>query len=135
MKKTSLLLLAGLLFIFTACTSEIVDDSDHPTHGWQTITATQARNMMAGADSFVLLDVRTETEFQERRIDGAVLIPYDEIKDRAEVELPDKNAVILLYCRSGRRSALAAAELAALGYTNIYDFGGIINWPHEVISG
>ena len=90
---------------------------------------------MTETDNFILLDVRTEAEFRERRIEGAILIPYNEIRSRAESELPDKNAVILIYCRSGRRSALAAADMAALGFTNIYDFGGIIDWSYESISG
>jgi len=91
--------------------------------------------MMEALDSFVLLDVRTMAEFEEVRIEGAVLIPYTEITRRAQAELSDQEAVILIYCRSGRRSALAAADLAALGYTNIYDFGGIENWPYETTSG
>ena len=111
------------------------DDVDSSVLSWQTITATEARNMMVEAYNFILLDVRTEEEFRERRIDGALLIPYDEIWDRAEMELSDKDAVILLYCRSGRRSALAAEELVALGYANIYDFGGINDWPYESVSG
>ena len=91
--------------------------------------------MMAESDDYILLDVRTEEEYREQRIDGSVLIPNDEISIRAEAELPDKDAAILVYCRSGRRSASAAAELAALGYTNIYDFGGIQSWPYETVSG
>ena len=112
-----------------------VDASDYPSLSWQTITATEALNMMAKSHSFVLLDVRTVAEYQEIRIEGALLIPYDAIKSRAETELSDKNAVILIYCRSGRRSAIAAADLVALGFTSVYDFGGIINWPYESISG
>ena len=112
-----------------------VGTSNYPSLSWQTITATEALSMMAKSHSFILLDVRTVAEFQERRIDGAILIPYDEIRNRAETELLDKDAIILIYCRSGRRSALAAADLVALGFTNIYDFGGIIDWPYETING
>ena len=141
MKKIILILAIGLLFLFAACSNEAneinepSDDLGSTSPSWQTITATEALGMMAEAGGFILLDVRTEAEFQERRIDGALLIPYDEIKNRAETELLDKNAIILIYCRSGRRSALAAADLVALGYTNIYDFGGVIDWPYESISG
>ena len=71
----------------------------------------------------------------EQRLEGAILIPDYEIRIRAEKELPDKNAIILIYCRSGRRSELAAVELVNLGYTNVYDFGGIIDWPYETVSG
>ena len=137
MKKLIVMLGIGLLLLFSACTSEMTDSLDDSSLNlsWQTITATEARNMMAETNDFILLDVRTVAEFQERRIDGAILIPYDEIRERAEAELPDKDTTIFIYCRSGRRSAVAAAELAALGYTNIYDFGGIIDWPYESISG
>ena len=119
----------------TADEAIAMDVSDYPPISWQTITATEALTMIAELDNFILLDVRTVAEYQEIRIEGAVLIPYDVIKDKAETELPDKNTVILVYCRSGRRSALAAADLVALGFTHIYDFGGIINWPFETISG
>jgi len=139
MKKILLILLAGLLFLLAACSGEPTDDDSSapysPYPRWQVITASEAHRMMAELDSFILLDVRTEAEFQEMRIDGAVLIPYTEITRRAEAELPDKDAVILIYCRLGRRSALAAADLAALGYVNIYDLGGIANWPYETASG
>jgi len=102
-----------------------------PTAIYQRITAEQAKAKMDTGEQYVLLDVRTEEEFNESRIDGAILIPFDEIMDRAESELPDKNVLILVYCRSGRRSANAANELVAMGYTNVYDFGGIIDWPYD----
>lgn len=102
---------------------------------YRKISAEEARRIMESADDFILLDVRTEQEYEEKRIDGATLIPDYEIASRAESELPDKNAVILVYCRSGRRSAGAAKKLADMGYTNIYDFGGIIDWPYETTSG
>jgi len=120
-----------LLFLFTACTR----NSAGEISTWQTITAHEAYKMMNELDNYILLDVRTLTEFTEIRINGAILIPDNELRRRAETELPDKNAVILIYCRSGRRSALAAAILAELGYSNLYDFGGIINWSYETIRG
>lgn len=91
--------------------------------------------MMQGAGKHILLDVRTEGEFKARRIRGAVLLPYDEIGRRATAELPDKNALILLYCRSGNRSRAAAQELVGMGYTNVYDFGGIMSWPYDTAGG
>ena len=90
--------------------------------------------MISALDDVIVLDVRTQPEFQRMRISGAVLIPHTEITNRAEAELPDKNAVILVYCQSGRRSALASESLARLGYTSIYDFGGINSWPFEVVG-
>jgi rhodanese-related sulfurtransferase len=124
--------MTGLFLFFTAYPGCKAADAQPR---WHTITAKEAYRMMGELDNYILLDVRTPAEFQEMRIDGAVLIPDYEIKNRAEVELPDKNAVIFVYCRSGRRSAQAAADLAALGYKNIYDFGGIINWPYKKASG
>jgi len=98
------------------------------------ISAEQAKKMMAESKDFILLDVRTDSEFKEKRIAGAILIPDNEIKNRAEKELPDKNKLILMYCRSGRRSAGAAKILVSLGYTNVYDFGGINDWPYETVK-
>jgi rhodanese-related sulfurtransferase len=121
------------------CTGGAADETTpEPTQpataGYQTITAEEAHTMMNGGGEFVLLDVRTKDEFDEIRIDGAILIPDSEIKDRAVEELPDKDAVILIYCRSGRRSALAAKDLADMGYVNVYDFGGIIDWPYDTVQ-
>jgi len=83
---------------------------------------------------YTLLDVRTVEEFNGGRIKGAMLIPVDELGARAEKELPEKNVPIVVYCRSGVRSARAAQILAELGYTDIYDLGGIINWPYETVK-
>ena len=82
----------------------------------------------------VILDTRTQEEFSEGHIPGAMLIPYDEIDARAEKELPDKDKLILVYCRSGRRSKIAAEALAHLGYTNVKEFGGIIDWDYEIVK-
>jgi len=90
--------------------------------------------MMQDTKEYILLDVRTEGEFVNEHIEGAILIPDNEIGERATDELPDKNALILIYCRSGRRSEAAARELVEMGYTNVYDFGGILDWPFETIS-
>lgn len=100
---------------------------------YQQITPEQAKEKMAQEDTYILLDVRTEEEFAQERIEGAVLIPDSEIKDQAEVQLTDKDAIILVYCRSGRRSELAAKELIRMGYTKVYDFGGIIDWPYDTV--
>ena len=101
---------------------------------YRKISAAEANRMMSELKDFILLDVRTVDEFKERRIRGAVLIPDNELKNRAEKELPDKNMTILVYCRSGRRSENAAKILHSLGYQNVYDFGGINNWPFETVS-
>lgn len=82
--------------------------------------------------NYVILDVRTQEEFDEGHIPGAILIPDYEIEEKAETALPDKNQLILVYCRSGRRSKLAAEQLEILGYTKIREFGGIIDWPYTI---
>ena len=87
---------------------------------------------MDSEEGYVILDVRTQEEYDQGHIPGAILIPNTEIEARAEQELPDKDQLILVYCRSGRRSKLAADILVSLGYTDIREFGGIIDWPYEV---
>lgn len=95
------------------------------------ISAEEAKNIMDSSEDYVLLDVRTEEEFAEKHIPGAVLIPDSEIAQRAEKELLDKEKTVLVYCRSGRRSKLAAQILADMGYKNVLEFGGINDWPYE----
>jgi rhodanese-related sulfurtransferase len=86
---------------------------------------------MDSREGYIILDTRTQEEYEVSHIPGAILIPYDEITEKAETQLPDKDQLILVYCRSGRRSKLAAEDLVKLGYTNIKEFGGIIDWPYE----
>jgi len=97
------------------------------------IPAEEAKELMDSGEPYVLLDVRTAAEFSEGHIEGAVLIPDDEIVSRAPETLIELDALILIYCRSGRRSAGAAHTLVAMGYTNVYDFGGILEWPYETV--
>jgi len=108
--------------------SSCVADDLQPVAQYRKISAEEAYDIMNGTDDFILLDVRTYEEFVELHIEGAILIPDNEITDRAADELPDKNALILVYCRSGRRSEAASRLLVQMGYTNVYDFGGIIDW-------
>ena len=96
------------------------------------ITAQEAKELMDSREGYIILDTRTREEYDESRIPGAILIPHDEILEKAEDVLADKDQLILVYCRSGRRSKLAAEDLVTLGYTNIKEFGGIIDWPYEV---
>ncbi|MCL2436530.1 MAG: rhodanese-like domain-containing protein [Clostridiales bacterium] len=131
MKKIILLFI--LLFLFTSC-GIATNDSENHVASVRNISATEARDIMASSDHFILLDVRTEAEFTERHIDGAMLIPSQEISARAESELPDKDMIILVYCRSGNRSAAAARTLVRMGYTNVYDFGGINDWSYGTIN-
>ena len=99
--------------------------------GYVTISAQAAKEMMDTQENYIILDVREQDEYDAGHIPGAVLIPNGQITSRAEQELPDKGQLILVYCRSGRRSKEAAQKLADLGYTNIKEFGGIIDWPYE----
>ena len=96
------------------------------------ITAQQAKEIMDTRQGYVILDTRTQEEYDQGHIPGAILIPYDEVTEKAESILTNKDQLILVYCRSGRRSKIAAAALVELGYTNIMEFGGIIEWPYEV---
>lgn len=98
------------------------------------IKAEEAKSRLDASSDIILVDVRTQEEFDSGHIEGALLIPYDEMADLAESLLPDKDAEIFLYCRSGNRSGIAGQELIALGYTNIVDFGGIIDWPYDIVN-
>ena len=117
------------LFGMTACDGDNKKDSTY-----EQITAEQAKTIMDTEKGYVIIDARTEEEFAEGHIENAILIPEYEIANRAEKELPDKDALILVYCRSGRRSKIASEELVKLGYTNVKEFGGIIDWPYEVVK-
>ena len=100
--------------------------------GYQQISQIKAKELIDTKDNYIILDVRTKEEFNDKHIENAILIPYDEIEDRTD-ELPDKNQLILVYCRSGNRSKTAAKTLAELGYTNVKEFGGINNWAYGTV--
>ena len=110
-------------------TQNVTEDSFY-----RKITPEQAKEKM-DAGGVTVVDVRTLEEYTEKHIPGAVLVPLDTIGDTQPDALPDKDAVLLVYCRSGRKSAAAAVTLAGLGYKNVYDFGGIIDWPYETEAG
>ena len=128
MKRVSLLalLLALTMALCAACGSKT---------DYQTMEINDAAEMMAADDGHLLVDVRTQAEFEEKHIPGAILLPVEDIKDGRLERLPDKDQTILLYCRTGRRAEDAAAYLAKKGYTNIYEIGGIIDWKGETVSG
>ena len=96
------------------------------------ITAEEAKEIIDSEEGYIILDVRTQEEYDQGHIPGAILIPNTAIEAKAEDVLTDKNQLILVYCRSGRRSKIAAEALVELGYTNIKEFGGIIDWPYEI---
>jgi rhodanese-related sulfurtransferase len=97
------------------------------------ISVAQAKEILESDAPYILLDVRTAEEYAEKHIMGATLLPVDELSARAQLELPYKEALIMVYCRSGVRSAHAASILVNVGYTNVYDMGGIIDWPYDLV--
>ena len=112
-------------------TTIIVSDKGETTM-YKQITPHEAKRIMDSGEKYIILDVREQEEYDESHIPGAILIPYTEIENKAEEILTDKNVQILVYCRSGRRSKIASESLAKLGYTDVKEFGGIIDWPYEV---
>lgn len=103
--------------------------------GYRQVTAEEAIALMEKESGYIILDVRTVQEYSEKHIPKAVNIPNESIGTEEIPALPDKNQLILVYCRSGNRSKQASEKLAALGYTNIVEFGGINSWPGETVSG
>ena len=127
MKKLIFLFLSVMML--TACGQDKENDQGAV---YVNITAEEAELIMESEESYIILDVRTREEYEQGHIPGAILIPDTEIEAKAEEALTGKDQLILVYCRSGRRSKLAAEALVELGYTNIREFGGIIDWPYEV---
>ena len=129
MKKWIILLLSVMMI--AGCGQEKEKDREAV---YMNITAQEAKVIMDSQEDYTILDVRTQEEYDQGHIPGAILIPDYEIEEKAEQVLQDKDQLLLVYCRSGRRSKLAAEALVALGYTNIKEFGGIIDWPYEVVK-
>ena len=127
MKKLVFLLLAVMML--TACGQDKENDQGAV---YVNITAEEAKQIMDSEEDYIILDVRTQDEYDQGHIPGAIVISHEEIEEKAEQVLTDKEQLILVYCRSGRRSKIAAEALVELGYTNIKEFGGIIDWPYEV---
>ena len=126
MKKLIPILLSMILLTACGQNKENIQEAVY-----MNITAQQAKEIMDTQEGYIILDTRTQEEYDAGHIPGAIVLPYDEVLEKAEGILPDKNQLILVYCRSGRRSKLAAEDLVKLGYTNIKEFGGIIDWPYE----
>ncbi|SCZ79797.1 rhodanese-like domain-containing protein [Acidaminobacter hydrogenoformans] len=98
------------------------------------ITPEDAKARMDAGEEIILIDVRTKEEYDQERIPGAILLPVDQVQKNAAEVMPDLDATYFVYCRSGNRSSIATALLASMGYKNIYDLGGIIDWPYETVS-
>lgn len=102
---------------------------------YEQISQSEAKNLIDNESRYIILDVRRLDEFEEKHIPGAICVPVETIEDEPPKELPDKDQLILVYCRSGGRSKDASKKLAEMGYTNIKEFGGIIDWEYETVSG
>lgn len=143
MKRKMLgILLALTLFFLTACAvmagrplqqnGEATSTMNQKVAGrYDTITQEEAKAKM-DAGNVTIVDVRTQAEYEQGYIPGAILVPNETIGDALPEALPDQEAVLLVYCRSGRRSKQAAEKLVALGYQTVYDFGGIVDWPYDI---
>ena len=130
--KRLIIILFVITIIFTGCSMDKNEPNSKDT-AYKKISAEDAKAII-DSEEVIILDVRTQEECNSGHIENAVLLPVNEIKDNADEILADKNAKILVYCRSGNRSATASKELIEMGYTNVYDFGGIISWPYEVVK-
>ena len=130
MKKLMFLILAVMLLTGCGQAKEAEQEAVY-----MNITAQEAKAVMDSWEDYIILDVREQEEYDEGHIPGAILIPHGQIPEKAEQLLQDKDQLLLVYCRSGRRSKIAAESLVELGYTNIMEFGGIIDWPYEVEVG
>lgn len=138
-KPSAFLALMLSLFVLSACAaspaaSDATAASQASEAEYHKITAEEAKARMDSGDELIVLDVRTQEEYDAGHIAGAVLLPNETIADTQPDLLPDLGAEILIYCRSGNRSAQAANKLVAMGYTSVYDFGGIIDWPYDVVT-
>ena len=123
-----LLTISAVLLLLTGCGAE-----DAPTY--RQVSSDEAAAMMASESDYLILDVRTREEYEQSHIPGAVCVPNESIGSGELSALPRKDQLILVYCRSGNRSKQAAQKLADAGYTNIVEFGGILSWTGETVSG
>lgn len=113
----------SIMILFTGCSGG--DNYEHITHD-------EARQIIKDNPDAIILDVRTPEEFNKKHISNAVLVPLNDIRNGKLSKLPDKNAIILIYCWTGRRSEDAAEILVEYGYTNVYEFGGLVDWTGDV---
>ena len=128
MKKLIPILLSALML--TGCAGAV-----NQTNSYRQISMDEAVAMMAEEQGYIILDVRTPEEYAEKHIPNAINVPNENIGTDEISALPDKDQLIMVYCRSGRRSKEAAEKLVKLGYTNIVEFGGILDWKGETVSG
>ena len=126
MKKYRFVFFAVLVLASTGCAGSSRDS-------YTQISMDEAIEMMETEENYIILDVRTKEEFDAGHIEGAINIANEVIHQDQSENLPDKEQLILVYCRSGNRSKQASEKLVKQGYTNVYEFGGIIDWPGDVV--
>ena len=131
-RRISLILLLLTVLSLSGCAQKL--DGEGMVNSYTQISQEQAKEMMAQDDGHIVVDVRRQDEYDAGHIPGAVLIPNESIGTERPEELPDLNQIILIYCRSGNRSKQAAQKLFDMGYTNIFEFGGIIDWTGEIVT-
>lgn len=119
-------------YIISVLTAMIAFGACSTAQNYKKISAEEGNKLLKGQEKVILVDVRTKSEYETGHIPGAILIPNEEIKSTRPKELPNLDTKIIIYCRSGRRSAVAAKKLSSMGYKNILDMGGILDWPYEI---
>lgn len=127
-------MLPSLLLLALTLTGCAAPTAEPEANTYRQITMQEAVDMMEKEENYIILDVRTEQEYAAGHIPGAILLPNETIGTEPIPQLPDKDQLIMVYCRSGNRSKQASDKLVKLGYTNIVEFGGINSWPGEVIT-
>lgn len=133
-KITKVFLCLFLLSSFIAGCGRSNNVVEESKSDYKKISAQEAKSMMESDEEMIIIDVREESEYNEGHIKDSLLLPLGNIEKDIEKMAEDKDKTILLYCRSGRRSSEAATILTNLGYSNVYDFGGIIDWDYEIVK-
>lgn len=137
-KKTVALAIAALVIaaVFAGCTEKSTEQQTEATQvnvgTYYRISQSEAKRIMDEESDYIIVDAREQYEYDEGHIKNAIVIPYTSIENEAAEKLPNKDQLILVYCRSGRRSKIAAQSLANMGYKNVKEFGGIIDWQYEI---
>jgi rhodanese-related sulfurtransferase len=131
MKRIVLAVSMILCILVSGCTQKSSDAAG--SQGYTIIKAEEAKKMMDAGD-VIIVDVRTESEYSEKHIPNAINIPVESITTEKLAQLPDLEATILVYCRTGIRAATASKKLSDMGYTKIYDMGGIVDWPYDTVT-
>lgn len=136
MKFWVLAMLWSVVIVLAGCSSKLTETTEEQVveNTYRQITMKEAEEIMVTENNYVILDVRTQQEYNEGHIPGAICIPNETIGHEEISQLPDKDQLILVYCRSGNRSKQASEKLVLLGYTNVVEFGGIRDWPGAVVT-